>query len=156
MKKFQNQQPSIHDAIDTGLVDQLKIKPSTYRIPSGKQITGHVIGHERNRRTVEIKIDDGFVDMFQVHYDNPRMEFDVHFIINEIPFMMQHNALKWFRNHQLFDLLIDNSFFGMQNEEIKQKCTKKDGLNDEQNLAITNMISTNITVPFLLFGPPGN
>lgn len=156
MKKFQKPQPCIHDAIDTGLIYQLKIKPSTYRIPSGTQITGHIIGHERSRRTVKIKIDEGFVDMFQVHRLNPFMKFDVHFIINQTPFMMQHNAMNWFKNHRLFDLLIDNPFFGMQKEEIKQKCMKRNGLNIEQDMAITNMISANIAVPFLLFGPPGN
>lgn len=54
-----------------------------------------------------LKIEDDFhVAMENIHFD-----FHLQFTSNKITYELQHNALKLFREHNLFEMLIENPIF---------------------------------------------
>lgn len=88
--------------------------------------------------------------------DVEKAKYNIEFFINRLPFQLQHEALKWVTNHNLFDVLINNAEYQRSTphkEENLVIATKN--LNNEQNLAVQNIIASDDSIPFLLYGPPG-
>lgn len=54
-----------------------------------------------------LKISEGFEVLLSCH-GNEAQFFDINFHINRNVYQLQHNTLKWFKEHNLFSILIDN------------------------------------------------
>lgn len=109
---------------------------------------------------IELNINDGYLDMLQKH--DAGEKFDVTFQTNRLPYQLQHHALEWFEMHGLYELLIKNSKYETsyeisydENEHRESKYIDKESLNEEQNLAVKSITTGEYTIPYLLFGPPG-
>lgn len=98
----------ISAAIDESLLDQFILK-------TNKTNDNRAIGfgsdpryfegkiHGKNLERIFIKIpSESFLSVYQTE------SFDLRFILNRVPFQMQHFALDILRDQHLFDLLIDN------------------------------------------------
>lgn len=51
------------------------------------------------------KISEGFEDL---HSMRDKIVVDINFYPNRVTFQLQHLALKWFEQHSLFDVLVNN------------------------------------------------
>lgn len=54
-----------------------------------------------------VKISVGFEDLLFLN-TNKEQFFDINFCINRTVFQLQHNALRWLKEHKLYSILINN------------------------------------------------
>lgn len=108
-----------------------------------------------------LKIDDGYNEMMQTYFNSQK--YDISFSTNRVTYQLQHEALKYMRHHRLFDLLINNPEYknysvGHEKTSVNIDDNKRATrtLNEEQNLAVHNILMMSDPMPFLLFGPPGS
>lgn len=103
-------------------------------------------------KIIKLKIDDGLNELMECHTS----KFDIEFHTNRLTFQLQHEALKYVKEHGLFQLLINNPEYKIFQTKCKEySYVQKENLNEEQNLAVNKIISLDDKIPFLLFGPPG-
>lgn len=77
-----------------------------HALANSSMIFGKIIGCEEE--FLFFRIVDGFEDLMQI-YDNDDTEtFIIKFFMNRLAFQIQHNALKWFADHNLHAVLINN------------------------------------------------
>lgn len=82
---------------------------------------------------------------------------------NRNTYAVQHTAMRFIIDHELFDILINNPKYEMVHDEVPQidvnkyifHCSSVDTLNQEQRSAVINIVTMSHEIPFLLFGPPG-
>lgn len=138
-------------------IDRIEIKPSYFKISTGRPYVGYIVSHDVDKKTLKLKVDEGFDDMMRTYYnlDYKHQNYDVTFYSNRLVFQLQHQVLKWLKNHDLFNVLIQNPEYKMFPNRQNREYFEREYLNDEQNLAVNNILSLHDSVPFLLFGPPG-
>lgn len=136
------------------------IKPSQFNLPSlpsNCQFSGIVMSYDKIKKIIRLKINEGLSGMLEYHWE--RAEYDIEFSSNRLTFKLQHHALKWMKEHDLFDVLINNPIYNeypSQNNEQKERTNVHIAtLNFEQNLAVNSIIGAHDNIPFLLYGPPG-
>lgn len=78
--------------------------------PSGQKYEDVIICAEilECRPVASIKIIDGFAIFEKIYNNHP---FDITFTSNRTTFQLQHNVLKWLKEHSLFTLLINGPRF---------------------------------------------
>lgn len=95
--------------------------------------------------------------------------FDIIFNINRTSYLLQHRAVNYIEQHKLHPILINNERYDSHEdvdeaELIEGRSGKfaasfvskmAETLNIEQKIAVKNIIDTNSSVPYLLFGPAG-
>lgn len=95
----------ISAAIDESLLDQFRLemhKRDDNRANGDQRcFEGKIQGKNVEKIFIEIP-SESFLSVYQTE------SFDFRFILNRVPFQMQHFALDFLRDHDLFDLLIDN------------------------------------------------
>lgn len=96
--------------------------------------------------------------LFTSHFDVK--SYDVSFGINRLNFHIQHHALNLFKGSDLFHVLINNprysnSHSANSGQNIISTNTERADLNPEQNLAVRCIKSSDVSIPLLIFGPPG-
>lgn len=100
--KKQDEVAEMSEAIDEGLLEHFVLKPV------GKMVRSNIGGYV-NR----INDDNIFVEIFEESFEYMRRKcsresYDISFCVNRQPFQLQHNALKWMLEHNLFNCLIDS------------------------------------------------
>lgn len=155
-KKFQRENAKILSVIQG--IDGFSIKPSNFKISTGRSFTGHIASYDNSTKTVVLKIDDGFNDMVKTYYNEQK--YDITFESSRLSFQLQHEALKYVKEHRLFQILIKNPEFKMCSKTFavgqeSKRVSNISTLNKEQNLAVNNILVLGDSIPFLLFGPPG-
>lgn len=85
--------------------------------------------------------------------------YDIVFQRNRTPFLLQHKALEYVHSHQLFDVLINNPKYWLnqsENSPSKPVSCDQNDLNEEQEVAVENIVAGDYyPLPYLLYGPPG-
>lgn len=108
-----------------------------------------------DKNSFVIKVTDGFDEIMR----NDR--FNVKFGMNSLTFMSMHNSLKWFKEHKLHRILVDNPVLNnissiKPSSDFRFNCELPKSLNEEQKLAIKYMIDAYChPLPYVLHGPPG-
>lgn len=64
-----------------------------------------------------LNIVEGFEELFSW---SSHTFYNISFTINRIVYQLQHNALKWFKEHKLFTILIHNSRFEQKPESVQK------------------------------------
>lgn len=132
-----------------------KIIYDVYIAPAGagKAFSGRIITYNSYTGLMRVKLTHA-PELFTSHFDVK--SYDVSFGINRLNFQIQHYALELFKNNGLFDLLINNPRNYLPDDSISaDDYTEKNDLNPEQHLAVRNIKSSDISIPFMIFGPPG-
>lgn len=137
--------------MDINATDKLAITPSYFKFANGNPFEGQIISHAG--KTLKVKIVDGFSKLMQTYHN--RQEYNIFFQSNRLTYKLQHEALKWAKSHRLFGILINNPEYKISCEPKELKYDDKEHLNEEQNLAVANILQLNSSLPFCLFGPPG-
>lgn len=100
-----------------------------------------------------------YVDIYPGWKCDTTERYSINFELNRTGFQLQHNALKFVKEHRLFNILINNPLYHSQRSilpSIDHSILNETGLNDEQNRAIDCILSGRYNpVPYLLYGPPG-
>lgn len=84
--------------------------------------------------------------------------FYIHFFHTRVTYRMNRQALDFMQAHRVYDQFFPNGQFEFENPVGPPPEQKwfRDGLNNEQKWAITNIINkVSYPLPFILFGPPG-
>lgn len=89
--------------------------------------------------------------------------YSITFEINRTGFQLQHNALKFIKEHAVFNVLINNPLYHCQNSmsprinnNINPTVLNQNELNVEQIQAIECIVYGDYNpLPYLLYGPPG-
>lgn len=136
------------------------------KIPDGKPFTGIVNGYNKRSSFIELRIDDDrYPHMIDFHGDG--ILYNVEFLdANRYPYQLQHNALHWFGIHGLFDVLLNNTEYEnsftlhealhiVSSNVIPDSRSNVYDLNIEQSQAVRSILDEPVSIPFLLFGPPG-
>lgn len=103
-----------------------------------------------------------------MRYHKDRL-YDIEFHGKRLPFQLQHRALDFMKNQNLFELVINNpkyrtfcaAHINAPSDDSTTPCHKimyREDLNEEQRLAVSNIVGSNDEfnrLPYLLFGPPG-
>lgn len=93
-------------------------------------------------------------NLFTAHFDEK--SYKITFGINRTSFQTQHLAISLSKDKRLFDLLVNNKrYFSCESRSPSTTYIDKIDLNPEQNLAIRSLINSEVSIPFLIFGPPG-
>lgn len=99
-------------AVEEGLIDRFILKPKNPRINRNKRkkekmITGQILRLSGKEVIIEI-----FQKTFHVVLKSHRHEsYDIFFTMNRLPYQLQHNALDFIKNENLFTRLINNSYY---------------------------------------------
>lgn len=142
------QSQELSKAWNTGLLCTVNIKASLYsKDPTRDPQQGRVIKYNNQRKVLYFKINGGLKENNGV--------FNLTFDINRSDFQCQHHALKLLRENGLFNKLKNNSHFNEAHQYIQHDYIPNEKLNAEQNMAITTIINSEVSYPFILFGPPG-
>lgn len=100
---LQKSSSEISEAIDEGVLECLTLKP-VKRMPVRNVIHGSIKSKKDDKIFVEV-----FEECFDYMLRNCHKDFyDLSFHVNQQPYKMQHNALKFMQEHQLFKTLINN------------------------------------------------
>lgn len=92
----------LNDAIGENMLDHFTLRPTN----SDKDISisGQIRGC--NREYIFVKfLNDNFT---YISKNCHRELYDIVFHVNRTPFQLQHNALEWFKKHNLYDRLVNN------------------------------------------------
>lgn len=151
-KILQVENGSIINAIQD--IDRIEIKPSYFMLSKGHPCAGHLFSYDDATGKLKLKIDDGFDDLMRTYHN--MQEYDITFHTNRLAFQLQHESLKWMKDHNLFEVLIKNpEYKTFRNQFRKFNRVERAYLNNEQNLAVENILALNDSIPYLLHGPPG-
>lgn len=107
---------------------------------------GKVLRCDKRRNKVTLKIEGGI--------RNVALQYLVKFGINRLNFVLQYEALKKLEDQKNFHLLINNRNYDKFHPS-DHNFTNREGLNTEQNLAVSKIVEAKVLEPFCLFGPPG-
>lgn len=91
--------PNIFDAWNNSFLDGCIVESIGMR----EMCSGQMIGCSKD--FIFIKIQTGFEDCLRLSKKDGHL-FNISYHINRLPFQLQHNALKWVKDHSLFDKLI--------------------------------------------------
>lgn len=119
---------------------------------------GHIIEFVGTSLIIKITDDIEILLSNYKHYN-----YNLKFHTNRINIQMQHQALNWLYDHDVFHFLLDPKFFkhylpssDSNANEFKFSCKMTKNLNNEQQLAVKLIVQAkNQPFPFILFGPPG-
>lgn len=155
----------------------LSIEPIGVEKSNG--IDGRIVNCDK--KFIYIKIVEGF-EYFTILNKGPFQFFNINFHMNQTTYQLQLEALEFIKEHQLFEILIDNVLYSkiiddsthtqqtlrlififlcrficlLMENLIYFSCTYSDKLNNEQKIAIQNIAEASCRpVPYLLFGPAG-
>lgn len=88
--------------------------------------------------------------------------FNIELCINQLPFQIQHTALQFVWEHDLFSILIQNPRYETKGEVVESRekfeinCKSEENLNAEQRIAIEYIVKAeSAPCPYILFGPAG-
>lgn len=158
-----------------GTIDAFIVKSSESEVDT--VISGQI--YQIDTYYILFKVLEGFEELVCL-FGSEAHFFNITFNINRIVYQLQHNALKWIKEHNLFSILIDNpryeltSFQKLESEYryvISEKKVLKltynyryyfsslqfcNRLNEEQKNAVKHIVQADKdSNPFILFGPPG-
>lgn len=100
----------ISAAIEENLLDALRLKPVTDDDYWLENYFGAIKGKDEEKIYIEL-YEQSFLSFHKVFKNQP---FDIFFRFNRLSFRMQHYALDFLRNHNLFNLLINNPAFDVE------------------------------------------
>lgn len=121
----------------------------------GKAFEGKVTYFNPNTGSMWVTLPSA-PELFRGHHEN--RTYRVVFVINRVPFRTQHNAVHLFGTGRIFNSLINNERYFSLEAFTMSTTTYEDNpsLNSEQNMAIRCIKSSDLSVPYLIFGPPGS
>lgn len=113
MCKTQNALAEIRAAIDENNLDRFTLTPKQTHLKHSDDLTGQICF---------IRDDRVFVEMFPKSFTKLQKiyqfdTFDITFQLNTTPYQLQHTALDYIQGHNLFNVLIDNPLYRMQNTQ---------------------------------------
>lgn len=128
-------------------------------------VWGVVTKYNQHNQSIQLKITDG---LHRMRYRKDRL-YDIEFHKKRLPFQLQHKTLYWMKEHELFEVFINNPQYktfclpqiNAPSDASTSPCQNiayREGLNEEQRLAVSSIVGCNDKfnqLPFLLFGPPG-
>lgn len=94
----------ISAAIEENLLDAIKLKPVTDNDSWLENFFGSIKGKDEERIYIEL-YEQSYVSFKKIYKNQP---FDIFFRFNRLSFRMQHYALDCMRSHRLFNHLINN------------------------------------------------
>lgn len=119
IRKFQNALSEMKAAIDENNLDRFILTPKQTRLNSKVEISGQICFIRDNRVVIEI-----FPDCCERLEHIYRFDtFDITFQLNSTPYQLQHTALDYIQNHNLFDVLINNPLYSMRNTQFNASNT---------------------------------
>lgn len=152
-------------AIDENIIERFVLMPICNKLPKNTEIKGQIL------RISDKKV---YIEIFKESNKHVRRSwqsesYDIFFKLNRTPYQLQHFALEFVKNEQLFTRLINNSFYDCKSSKLKIsdsvqmkknlalncKDTMLVSLNVEQRSAVEQMVSNVDLLPYVLFGPPG-
>lgn len=103
------QNPELEGAIEENVVDRFILKPKIGKVKAKNEIWGQVL-RVRNQKI--------YIEIFPESFNKVRNQFegqlfDIHFTVNRVPFQLQHFALEFVENENLFTRLIHNYQYKM-------------------------------------------
>lgn len=108
-----------------------------------------------------VKITQGFEDLIYSQREGNQF-YTLNFITNRLMYQLVLNALKWFEDHKLHEILINNPLYAeidyciFETIESQFVCPYSNALNDDQKTAVKYMVwSQKKGIPMILHGPPG-
>lgn len=106
-------------AIDENNLDRFILTPKQTRLNSKVEISGQICFIRDNQVVIEI-----FPDCCERLEHIYRFDtFDITFQLNSTPYQLQHTALDYIQNHNLFDVLINNPLYSMRNTQFNASNT---------------------------------
>lgn len=94
-------------AIEENVLDFFVLKPKSSKDVHAKYIYGQV--YRVREKKIHIEIFPQSIKL--VRSSNKNAFYDICFILNRVPYQMQHNALDFIEKEQLFTKLINNSYY---------------------------------------------
>lgn len=123
--------PNLFKAVRDGIVKEFAIKPLSLAMETNGLILGKV--EKCNERSIYVKITEGINEVLP-QQARKKQFYDLNFIINRTTFQLQHNALKWFKDHGLFTILIHNLLYSYNEERPFSMSDYKFRYKEMQNL----------------------
>lgn len=102
----QSKVAALIDAVDESAVDCFTLKPSNPLI-SCPIIGGHV--KTCNKEYIFVEITES--EHCKYLANHPDRIYDIFFHVNRVTFQLQHYALQWMINHQLFAVFVNSSAY---------------------------------------------
>lgn len=147
----------IDSAISDKILDCFTLTPTQFE--SDTEIIGRI--KKADKDWIYLCISDEYSLNYVKAYCK-EVVFDITFHINRTPFQIQHLALQYMQEHNLFPILINNPSFVNKPSNLNTRALVaaeeelSEQLNHEQQIAVENITtSTNTEVPYVLFGPAG-
>lgn len=101
-------------AIEENVLDFLVLHPKSQNQSREKDIFGQICGLRDRKIYIEI-----FRESFRsIRKSYKNESYDISFLLNRMPYQVQHNALDFIENDQLFTKLINNSYYGCKSESL--------------------------------------
>lgn len=99
-------------AVEENVLDFLILHPKSHNQSREKDIHGQVQGIRERKIYIEI-----FPESFRhIRKAHERELYDISFLLNRVPYQMQHYALSFLKAEQLFTKLINNSYYKCKSE----------------------------------------
>lgn len=100
-------------AVEENILDRFVLRPKLNR--TKEEIWGQVVRVKDQKVYIDI-----FAEKFQRLLNSHISErYDIIFRMNRVPYQLQHYALEFIEQHNLFTRLIDNSFYRCKTEQLK-------------------------------------
>lgn len=103
----------INDAIDENLLDRFVLKELECQCPH--KIGGQIKGN--NKEYIFLEIDEKDIKHVKI---GPKYEID--FLLNRVPYQVQHMALDYVKKHKLVERLINNPLLSVADSANSHKC----------------------------------
>lgn len=103
-------------AIEENVLDFFVLKPKSNKNSHAKHIYGQV--YRVREKKIFIEIFQQSIKTFRKEYKNEL--YDICFILNRMPYQLQHYALDFVEKEQLFTKLINNSYYKCKSEKLTQ------------------------------------
>lgn len=148
----------LKSAVDESIVDHFTIQSSAGFRPT-VMASGQITRCDKEFIYMKMGEDDSH---HLIKMCEPQ-RFDISFHINRTSFQMQHKALEFVQNHELYATLINNIEYnafelewnGTPSNDYTPKGELFEKLNEEQKIAVKSIVTSDNLLPYLLFGPAG-
>lgn len=105
---IQNDMPNIFEAFKKGAIEECMVVSLSNK---SIVITGKI--SDCNQQHIYIKISEGYDELIQ---NKANLFYAISFITNRATYQIQHMALKYIEEHELFDILVHNPEFNVCEE----------------------------------------
>lgn len=103
-------------AIEENVLDFFVLKPKSNKNVEAKHIFGQC--YRVREKKIYIEIFQQSIKMIRKAHKNEL--YDISFVLNRMPFQLQHYALDFVENEQLFNKLINNSYYKCKSMQLTQ------------------------------------